>query len=99
MAGIRPTTDRIVVKRLVEEQKGLIITQKSKHEHPDYQGIVLAVGDGKVLANGTRVPVDVKVGDLILINGVAGSRPLDDPEHGEVIIVTEDDVLLVFEEE
>ncbi|MDD5154627.1 MAG: co-chaperone GroES [Thermodesulfobacteriota bacterium] len=93
---IRPLQDRIVVKRLEEEGKtkgGIIIPDTAK-EKP-IEGKVIAVGNGKVMENGTRVPLEVKAGDRILFGKYSGTEvKIDGEEH---LIMREDDVLGVIE--
>lgn len=89
---IRPLQDRILVKRLTEEEctKGGIIIPDSAKEKPQ-EGEVIAVGNGKVLDNGTKHPLDVKIGDRILFSKYSGSEVKIDGE--EYTIMREDDVL------
>ncbi|MCA1988545.1 MAG: co-chaperone GroES [Desulfarculus sp.] len=89
---IKPLQDRVIVKRMEEEQKtaGGIIIPDSAKEKPQ-QGKVLAVGPGKVLEGGTRVDMTVKEGDLVLFGKYAGSEVKIDGE--EVLIMREDDIL------
>jgi len=93
---IRPLQDRIVVKRLEEEGKtkgGIIIPDTAK-EKP-IEGKVIAVGNGKVMENGTRVPLEVKAGDRILFGKYSGTEvKIEGEEH---LIMREDDVLGVIE--
>ncbi|MCZ6782600.1 MAG: co-chaperone GroES [Proteobacteria bacterium] len=93
---IRPLHDRILVKRLEEEEKtkgGIIIPDTAK-EKPQ-EGKVIAVGKGKIADDGTVTPLDVKKGDKILFSKYAGSDvQLDDVEH---IIIREDDILGILE--
>ena len=93
----RPLHDRILAKRLQEEEKtagGLFIPDPAK-EKP-LEAAVIAVGSGKLLDNGTVQPLAVKAGDKILIAKYAGSDvKLVGKDH---IIVREDDVLGVLEE-
>lgn len=92
---IRPLHDRILVKRLEEETKtsgGLFIPDNAK-EKP-LEAIVIAVGAGKRLDNGTVEPMSVKPGDKILIGKYTGSEvKVDGADH---IILGEDDVLAVI---
>ena len=91
---IRPLQDRIVVKRVQTEDKtkgGIIIPDAAK-EKP-LEGTVVAVGNGKVLANGKQVALDVKVGDRVLFGKYSGTEVKIDGE--ERLIVREDDVLAV----
>ncbi|MFZ5585985.1 MAG: co-chaperone GroES [Thermodesulfobacteriota bacterium] len=89
---IKPLQDRVIVKRIEEEQKtaGGIIIPDSAKEKPQ-QGKILAVGPGKVLEGGTRVDMTVKAGDLVLFGKYAGSEVKIDGE--EVLIMREDDIL------
>lgn len=91
---IRPLADRVVVKRLEQEQKtkgGLFIPDTAK-EKP-INGTVIAVGNGKVLKNGKVRPLDVKPGDQVLIGKYSGSEvKIDGVEH---VILGEDDILAV----
>jgi chaperonin GroES len=94
--NIRPLYDRIVVKRIEEQEStrnGLIIPDSAK-EKPQ-EGQVLAAGHGKRLENGQLVALDVKVGDRILFGKYSGSEvKLDGTEY---IIMREDDVLGILE--
>ena len=93
---IRPLHDRIIVRRLEEgEQKigGIIIPDTAK-EKPQ-QGKVIAAGDGKVNDDGKRVPLDVKVGDLILFGKYTSQEVKLDGE--EYLIMREDEVLAVID--
>ncbi|NPA25104.1 MAG: co-chaperone GroES [Deltaproteobacteria bacterium] len=94
--NIRPLQDRIIVKRLEEEEKtkgGIIIPDAAK-EKP-MQGEVVAAGKGKVNEDGKVNPLDVKVGDRILFGKYAGTEVKIDGE--EYLIMREDDVLGVLE--
>jgi chaperonin GroES len=89
---IRPLHDRVVVQRIEEEQKtsgGIIIPDTAK-EKPQ-QGKVVAVGKGKVLENGSRVEMDVKVGDKVLFGKYSGTEIKISGE--EYLILREDDIL------
>ena len=92
---IRPLADRLVVKRIEQEEKskgGIIIPDTAK-EKP-VEGKVVAVGNGKVLKNGKLRPLDVKAGDRILFGKYSGNEiKLDGVEH---VILTEDDVLAIL---
>lgn len=93
---IRPLQDRIIVKRIKEEEKtkgGIIIPETAK-EKPS-EGQIVAVGKGKVLENGTVMPLDVKVGDRILFSRYGGTEvKIEGEEH---LIMREDDILGVIE--
>ena len=92
---IRPLHDRLIVKRIDEgEQKsagGIIIPDTAK-EKPQ-EGKVIAVGNGKVLENGTKLELDVKAGDKILFGKYSGTEIKIDGE--EFLILREDEVLAV----
>jgi chaperonin GroES len=93
---IRPLQDRVIVKRIEEDEKtaGGIIIPDSAKEKP-MEGEVVAVGNGKVLENGTKVPLDVKAGDRILFGKYAGTDvKIDGVEH---LIMREDDILGIIE--
>jgi len=94
--SIRPLNDRIIVKRLEEQEQmrgGLYIPDTAK-EKPQ-EGEVLAVGNGKLLENGTRIAIDLKVGDRVLFGKYAGTEVKLDGE--ELLILREDDVLGVVQ--
>jgi chaperonin GroES len=93
---IRPLQDRVIVKRIEEEEKtkgGIIIPDTAK-EKPQ-EGKVIAVGKGKVNEDGKVVPLDVKVNDRILFGKYSGSEiTIDGEEH---LIMREEDILGVIE--
>ena len=93
---IRPLQDRILVKRLEEEEttKGGIIIPDTAKEKPS-EGLVISVGKGKVLESGKQLPLDVKKNDRILFGKYAGSDIKIEGE--EYLIMREDDVLGVIE--
>ena len=93
---IRPLQDRVIVRRLEEEEKtegGIIIPDTAKEKPMD--GRVVAVGKGKVLEGGKVVPLDVKNGDRILFSKYAGTEiKVEGEEH---LIMREDDILGIVE--
>ncbi len=94
---IRPLHDRVIVKRIEEEEKtpgGIIIPDTAK-EKPQ-QGEVIAAGKGKILEDGSVRPLDVKVGDRVIFSKYAGTEIKIDGE--EYLIMREDDILGVVEE-
>ena len=93
---LRPLHDRVMVKRLDagEEVRGGIIVPDSAKEKPQ-QAMVEAVGGGKLLENGERVPVDVKAGDRILFGKYSGAEIKID--GNEYLILREDEILGVLE--
>jgi chaperonin GroES len=92
---VRPLHDRILIKRVEEEQKtsgGIIIPDTAK-EKPQ-EGRVIAVGNGKVTDEGKVIPLEVAPGDRILFGKYSGSEiTLDGEEH---LIIREEDVLAVL---
>ncbi|MBI2082383.1 MAG: co-chaperone GroES [Deltaproteobacteria bacterium] len=93
---IRPLQDRILVKRLNEEEKtagGIIIPDTAK-EKPQ-EGKVVAIGKGKILDDGKVVPLEVKVGEKILFSKFSGTEvKIEGEEH---LILREEDVLGIVE--
>lgn len=92
---IRPLHDRILIRRVAEQEsvRGGIIIPDTAKEKPQ-EGEVIAVGDGKMLESGKRIPLDVKEGDRILFGKYAGSEIKLDGE--EYLILREDEVLGVL---
>jgi chaperonin GroES len=89
---LRPLHDRILVKRIEEEEvrRGGIIIPDTAKEKPQ-EGKVIAVGTGKVTDDGKKIPLDVKAGDRILFGKYSGSEvKIDDEEY---LIMREEDVL------
>jgi len=97
MAGlnVRPLHDRILVRRMAEEEKtpgGIIIPDTAK-EKPQ-RGEVVATGKGRVTEDGRTLPLEVKVGDKVLFGKYAGTElKLDGVEY---LMIREDDILGVF---
>ncbi|MEC9464743.1 MAG: co-chaperone GroES [Myxococcota bacterium] len=92
----RPLQDRILVKRVDSEEKtaGGIIIPNSAQEKPQ-EGLVVALGNGKRLDDGTLINVDLKKGDRILFGKYSGSEvTIDGEEH---LILREDEILGVME--
>ncbi|HEX4338530.1 MAG TPA: co-chaperone GroES [Polyangiaceae bacterium] len=93
---IRPLQDRVLVKRVEEEQKtkGGIIIPDSAKEKP-IEGEVIAVGNGKVLEDGKVRALDIKKGDRVLFGKYAGTEvKIENVEH---LILREEDILGVIE--
>jgi len=94
---IKPLQDRLVIKRIEEEEKtkGGIIIPDSAKEKPQ-EGRVVAAGDGKTLESGQKAPLTVKPGDKILFGKYSGTEiKIDGEEH---LILREDDVLAIVED-
>ena len=94
--NIRPLQDRVILKRVKEEEKtkgGIIIPDTAK-EKP-IEGEVVAVGNGKILDDGSVRKLDIKVGDRVLFGKYSGTEVKIDGE--ERLIIREDDVLGIIE--
>ena len=93
---IRPLNDRILVKRLEEEQmtKGGIIIPDSAQEKPA-EGEIVAVGNGKLDDSGKRIAIEVKVGEKVLFSKYGGTEVKIEGE--DYLIMREDDILGVIE--
>ena len=95
---VRPLHDRVVVKRLEEKGEvvrgGIVIPDTAKEKPQEGEGI--AVGNGKILDNGTRVAMDVKAGDRVLFGKYSGSEIKVDGQ--EYLIMREDDILGILAE-
>jgi chaperonin GroES len=93
--NIRPLHDRILAKRVEEKEQirgGIIIPDTAKEKPLEAE--IMAVGNGRVLEDGKTIPLDVKVGDRVLIGKYSGTEvKLDDVEY---IILREDEVLGVI---
>ena len=92
--NIRPLHDRVLVKRIEEEEqvKGGIIIPDTAKEKPQ-EAEVVAVGPGKIQDDGNRQPMDVSSGDRILIGKYSGSEiKIDDEDY---VILREDEILAV----
>ena len=93
---IRPLQDRILVKRLAEEEKtkgGIIIPDTAKEKPAE--GKVVSVGNGKLNDDGKRIPIEIKKGDSILFGKYSGTEVTVDGQ--EYLIMREDDVLGVID--
>ena len=93
---IKPLGDRVVVKRIEEEPKtkGGIVLPDTAKEKPQ-KGKVIAVGTGRVLENGQRVPREVKEGDIVVFAKYGGTEIEIDGE--EYVILSERDLLAVLQ--
>jgi chaperonin GroES len=91
---VKPLHDRVIVKRIEEEEqtKGGIIIPDTAKEKP-IEGEVVAVGNGKILENGKKLPLEVKKGDRVLFGKYAGTDIKIDGE--ERLIMREDDIIAI----
>ena len=96
MSKIRPLHERVLVRRLKEEEvsKGGIIIPDSAKEKPA-EGEIIAAGNGKITEDGKVLPLDVKVGDKVLFGKYSGSEVTIDGE--EYLIMNENEILAVIE--
>jgi chaperonin GroES len=94
---LKPLHDRVIVKRLEEEHTSAagIVIPDTAAEKPT-QGEVIAVGSGKVLPDGTVLPLDVKVGDRVLFGKYAGQTVKVANE--ELLVLREEDIMAVIED-
>jgi chaperonin GroES len=93
---VKPLHDRLLVRRIEDkvEKKGGIVIPDSAKEKP-MEGKVIAVGSGRVVEGGKKVPLDVKVGDRVLLGRYAGTEvDMGDKEH---VIVREDEILGIIQ--
>jgi chaperonin GroES len=92
--NLKPLGDRVVVKPVEKEERtksGILLPDTAK-EKPQ-EGIIEAVGTGRILDNGTKIPMELKVGDKVLYAKYAGNEfKIDDVEY---LIVSEKDVLAI----
>ena len=94
--AITPLYDRILVKRVEEEEQkvgGIIIPDTAKEKPQEAE--VIAIGPGKVGDDGERLPMDVSIGDKVLVGKYSGSDiKIDDEDY---VILREDEVLAIIE--
>jgi chaperonin GroES len=93
---LRPLHDRVIVKRMEEERMsaGGIVIPDSATEKP-VRGEVLAVGNGKILENGDKRPLDISVGDTVLFGKYSGTEVKVDGD--ELLVMREEDIMAVIE--
>ncbi len=99
MIKLRPLADRVVIKPLEKEEKtkaGIYLPDTASKEKPQ-EGRVLAVGPGRLLDDGSRVPVDVAVGDRVVFAKYAGTEFKTEDDE-EFLIISEKDIMAVIEE-
>ena len=93
---VKPLHDRLLVRRIEDkvEKKGGIVIPDAAKEKP-MEGKVIAVGSGRVVDGGKKVPLEVKVGDRVLLGKYVGTEvKMGDKEH---VIVREDEVLGIIQ--
>lgn len=93
---VKPLSDRLLVKRIEEKEqkRGSIIIPDSAKEKP-MEGKVIAIGSGRIEKDGSRTPLEVKVGDRVLFGKYGGTEiKIDDKEH---VILREEEILGVIQ--
>ena len=94
---IRPLNDHVVIKPLKQEEvtkSGIVLPDTAREEKPE-QGDVLAVGPGKLLENGQRAPIGVRVGDRVLFTKYSPDEVEIDGE--EYLVISEEKILGIVE--
>jgi chaperonin GroES len=96
--GLKPIGDRIIVRREAADEKsaGGIILPDTAQNKPQ-RGEVIAVGPGKMKADGTRVKPQLKAGDKVLFTSWAGDEFKDNRQGGEILVMHEGDVMCVID--
>ena len=95
---VKPLGDRIVVQRFEAEDKtsgGILLPDTAKNK--PQKGKVLSVGPGKMLKDGSRRPLQVKVGDTILFTSWAGDEYREEKTRSNILLMREEDVLAVLD--
>lgn len=91
----RPLYDNLVIKleKVSEKTQSGIILPGSSKEKP-HMGEVVAMGEGKLMENGTLLPLKVKIGDKVIFKSFA---PTELPNEEELVVISESDILVVIE--
>ncbi|MCG2690225.1 co-chaperone GroES [Candidatus Parcubacteria bacterium] len=94
--NIKPLSDHVVIEPIVEEEKtksGIFLPHTAQKDEPE-QGKVVAVGPGKIMSNGVRKEVEVKVGDLVLFNKYGPNKvKIEDKDY---LIAKQEDILAIL---
>ncbi len=94
--SLKPLGDRVVLKIVESEERtkgGIVLPDSAKEK--SQKGEVVAVGSGKLIENGSKVPLDVNVGDKVFFSSYAGSEVKDGEE--KFLIVNERDILAIID--
>jgi chaperonin GroES len=97
--NVRPLGDRIVVRRSASQEKtagGILLPDSAKNK--PQKGKVLAVGNGKMLKDGTRRSLQVKTGDTVLFTSWAGDEYKEGKTQDNILLMREEDILAVIDE-
>jgi chaperonin GroES len=97
--NVRPLGDRIVVRRSASQEKtagGILLPDSAKNK--PQRGKVLAVGNGKMLKDGSRRPLQVKTGDTVLFTSWAGDEYKEGRTQDNILLMREEDILAVIDE-
>lgn len=95
---LRPLHDRVIIKRNEAESKsagGIVLTGSAASKST--RGVVISVGKGRILDNGSTKKLDVQVGDIVIFNEGYGAKT-EIIDNEEVLILTESDILAIIEE-
>lgn len=94
--NIKPINDRVVVKPITEDEvtkSGIVLPDTVDKERPE-KGEVMAIGEGKLLDNGQRAPMSVKVGDTVMFKKYSPDEiKIDDVEY---LVISEEDILAII---
>jgi chaperonin GroES len=96
--GLQPLNDRVIVERQEAESKtagGILLPDNAKNK--PQKGKILAVGPGKQLKDGSRRPLQVKVGDTVLFTAWAGDEFEDRKSVQDILIMHEEDIMAVID--
>lgn len=100
---VRPLGDKIIVKperkETMKTQSGIFLPENSSAAEKPQIGIVVSVGEGRLLENGEHSPLAVEVGDKILYRKFAGTEIALDKKEDTILLMTERDVLGIIEED
>jgi len=98
MSKLKPLNDKVIVKPIQEDEKtkaGIVLPDTAEKEKPE-KGEIVAVGPGKLLENGSRAPMSVKVGDKVIFKKYSPDEIKIDKE--EFLVIDEGDIIGIIEE-
>ena len=91
--AFKPLADRILVKAEQEKTSSIIQGISSK---PPTKGVVITVGPGEPLEDGTVRPMEVRVGDIVTFSGFSDVPTISDDDHGDLLILKESDIIAII---